>query len=207
MLRDQAEVARLGSELTRYANERELPYWQALGHFLEGWHARHSGRPSDSIARLQRGLELWQQTGSRVFRPVCLAFLADAYAADHQPQLARVTFEEALKIAADTGERWAEPEIHRLFGDFLSSDKDSSPSAAIARYEQAIATARKQGSRSLELRATMSLARIVLETGAAMPWREQLSDIYQSFSEGWNTTDLKDARALLAAEAVRQAEP
>lgn len=161
MLRNASEVARLGRELTQHANKWELPYWQALGLFLEGWHATHSGHASDAIGPLQRGLDLWEQTGSRVFRPICLAFLADAYAADHQPELARQTFEEALKIAADTGERWAEPEIHRLFGDFLAHDKDSPPSAAIARYEQAITTARRQGSRSFELRATASLARIV----------------------------------------------
>jgi predicted ATPase len=203
MLREEVEVARLGSELTQYANERELPYWQALGHFLQGWHARYTGRPPDAIERLRLGLELWEQTGSRVFRPVCLAFLADAYAADHQPRLARLTFEEALKIAADTGERWAEPEIHRLFGDFLSHDKDSPPSAAIARYEQAIATARRQGSRSFELRATMSLARISPDKDGSM--HERLSNICQTFTEGLSTADLSDARALLAAGAVPRA--
>jgi DNA-binding response OmpR family regulator/class 3 adenylate cyclase/tetratricopeptide (TPR) repeat protein len=172
MLRNAAEVSRLGSELTKHANEWELPYWQALGLFLQGWHATHSGAASDAIKQLQQGLKLWQQTGSRVFRPICLAFLADAYAADHRPELARQKFEEALKIAADTGERWAEPEIHRLFGDFLKDDKDSPPSAAVARYEQAVVTARRQGSRSFELRATMSLARIVPEKDGPTRWQE-----------------------------------
>jgi DNA-binding response OmpR family regulator/class 3 adenylate cyclase/tetratricopeptide (TPR) repeat protein len=205
MLRDEAEVARLGRKLTVNANERELPYWQALGHFLQGWHARQSERPADAIEQLQLGLDRWQQTGSRVFRPVCLAFLADAYGAYHQLKLARSTFDEALQTAADTGERWAEPEIHRLYGDFLAHDKDSPPSAAIAHYERAIEIAQQQGSRSLELRATMSLARIASEQGSPIQWHERLSKIYQTFTEGWNTEDLKDARALLAAGAVRRA--
>jgi predicted ATPase len=144
-----------------------------------------------------------------VFRPICLAFLADAYAAGDQPGLAGRTFQEALEIAADTGERWAEPEIHRLFGDFLSRGKDSPPPAAIARYEEAVATARRQGSRSFELRATMSLARIVSPTGGPTPWHERLSAIYQTFTKELSTeelsTDLSEARALLAAGAVSRA--
>jgi predicted ATPase len=199
MLRDEAEVARLGSELTEHAHEWGLPYWQALGHFLQGWHARQSGPPADAIGRLELGLELWGQRGSRVFRPVCLAFLADAYAADRKSGLARSTFDEALQTAADTGERWAEPEIHRLYGDFLAHDKDSPPPAAIAHYERAIEIAQQQGSRSLELRATMSLARLALEQGSPIQWHERLSKIYQTFSEGWETEDLREAGALLGA--------
>lgn len=105
LLRNEAVVARLGGELTKLANDRELPYWQALGNFLLGWHAKHSGRPNDAIERLQRGLELWEQRGSRVFRPICMAFLADAYAADDQLERAHCTFEEALRIGTDSGER------------------------------------------------------------------------------------------------------
>jgi predicted ATPase len=126
---------------------------------LRGWCATRAGRAGDAVGLLQEGLRLWAQTGSRIFRPICLAFLADAYAADDKPDLAHRTFEEALRTAGETGERWAEPEIHRLFGDLLA--RRGPTAAAIASYEQAIAVARGQGSRSFELRATTSLARVL----------------------------------------------
>jgi class 3 adenylate cyclase/predicted ATPase len=153
------KVAEIGTQLTELANDRQLPYWQALGDFLCGWRATCAGRAEDAVGLLQEGLRLWAQTGSRIFRPICLAFLADAYAADDKPDLAHRTFEEALRTASETGERWAEPEIHRLFGDLLA--RRGPTAAAIANYEQAIAVARGQGSRSFELRATTSLARVL----------------------------------------------
>jgi DNA-binding response OmpR family regulator/class 3 adenylate cyclase/predicted ATPase len=202
LLRDTAEVGRLGSELTRHANERELPFWQALGHFLEGWHARYCGRPADAVARLRLGLELWEQRGSRVFRPVCMAFLADAYSGDGQMELANTTFEAALRISRDTGERWAEPEILRLQAALLAGEKDHPPKLAITQLENAIELAREQGSRSLELRATMSLARILARKGKPSQMLERLSNIYRTFSEGLSTADLVDARSMLMAAAL-----
>jgi len=157
LLRNLDKVGEIGSQLTKLANDRALPYWQALGDFLCGWRATHADGAGEAVGLLEEGLRLWAQTGSRIFRPICLAFLADAYAADDEPDLAHHTFEEALRTASETGERWAEPEIHRLFGDFLTRRGNSA--AAIASYEQAIAIARSQGSRSFELHATTSLAR------------------------------------------------
>jgi class 3 adenylate cyclase/predicted ATPase len=202
LLRNEAEVGRLGSELTRYANERELPYWQALGHFLEGWHARHCKRPADAVARLRLGLELWEQRGSRVFRPICMAFLADAYSADGQAELANTTFEAALQIGRDTGERWTEPEILRLQGELLADGKNHPPKLAITQLENAIELARAQGSRSLELRATISLARILARKGKPSQMLERLSNIYRTFSEGLSTADLVDAKSMLIAATV-----
>src|SRR5262249_20289284 len=93
LLRNEDKVAQIGSELTELANDRELPYWQALGDFLCGWRATRAGRAGDAVGLLQEGLRLWAQTRSRIFRPICLAFLAEAYAADDKPDLAHCTFE------------------------------------------------------------------------------------------------------------------
>jgi DNA-binding response OmpR family regulator/predicted ATPase len=203
LLRNEAVVARLGGELTKHANDRELPYWQALGTFLLGWHTTHTGRSSDAIELLQRGLELWEQRGSRVFRPVCMAFLADAYAANDQLDLAHSVFDEALRIGTDTGERWAEPEILRLYGDALVRGTRRPPVAAITRYEQAITTARWQGSRSFELRAATSLVRVASNKEKRSERRDSLSKIYRTFTEGNGTADLIEAKSLLESEAVR----
>jgi predicted ATPase len=195
LLRNVDKVAEIGTKLTELANDRQLPYWQALGDFLCGWRATRAGRAGDAVGLLQEGLRLWAQTGSRIFRPICLAFLADAYAADDMPDLADRTFEEALRIASETGERWAEPEIHRLFGDLLTRRGPSA--AAIASYERAIAVARGQGSRSFELRATTSLARVLSDQGRHAEAHDRLRNIYQFFDARCGAADLADAKALL----------
>src|SRR5262245_55748240 len=195
LLRNVDKVAEIGSKLTELANDRQLPYWQALGDFLCGWRATRAGRAGDAVGLLQEGLRLWAQTGSRIFRPICLAFLADAYAANEKPDVAHRTFEEALRIASETGERWAESEIHRLFGDLLIRRGPSA--AAIASYEQAIAVARGQGSRSFELRATTSLARVLFDQGRHAEAHDRLLNIYRFFDAGCGAADLADAKALL----------
>jgi class 3 adenylate cyclase/predicted ATPase len=199
LLRNADKVAETGSRLTELAQDRELPYWQALGNFLRGWRVTRAGRPGDAIELLQEGLRLWAQTGSRIFRPICLAFLADAYAAGDKPDLAHQTFEEALRIVSETGERWAEPEIHRLFGDLLA--RYGPPAAAIARYERAIDIAHEQGSRSFELRATTSLAQVLSDRGRRSEAHDILWDIYRTFDAGCGTADLGDAKTLLEATA------
>ena len=144
---------------------------------------------------LQEGLRLWAQTGSRIFRPICLAFLAEAFDADDKPDLAHRMFEEALRTVDESGERWAEPEIHRLFGDFLT--RRGPGVASIASYEQAIAIARAQGARSFELRATTSLARVLSDQDRRAEAHDRLLSIYRFFKAGCHTTDLADAKALL----------
>src|SRR6516162_8093475 len=195
LLRNVDKVAEIGSKLTELANDRQLPYWQALGVFLCGWRVTRAGRAGDAVGLLQEGLRLWAQTGSRIFRPICLAFLADAYAANEKPDLAHRTFEEALRVASETGERWAEPEIHRLFGDLLTRRGPSA--AAIASYERAIAVARGQGSRSFELRATTSLARVLSDQGRHAEAHDRLLNIYRFFDAGCGAADLADAKTLL----------
>jgi class 3 adenylate cyclase/predicted ATPase len=199
LLRNRDKVAETGSTLTALASDRELPYWQALGKFLCGWRATDTGRPKDAIDLLHEGLRLWAQTGSRIFRPICLAFLADAYASANEPSLAHNTFEKAVSIASETGERWAEPEINRLFGDFLA--RYGAPVAAVAKYEWAIALARRQRSLSFELRATTSLARVLCNQGRSSEANDLLQNICRRFEGGSDTLDLIDAHRLLKDHA------
>jgi class 3 adenylate cyclase/predicted ATPase len=195
LLRDADKVAEIANKLTERANDRELRYWQALARFLRGWWVTRAGRPEEAVGLLQEGLRLWRRTGSGIFRPICLAFLADAYAAGNKADLAHQTFEEALRIAAETGERWAEPEIHRLFGDLLARYRP--PAVAIARYERAIAVAQEQGSRSFELRASTNLARVLSDQGRHAEAHSCLFDIYRAFDAESGTADLTDAKILL----------
>lgn len=195
LLRNVDKVGEIGGKLTELADDRQLPYWQALGDFLCGWCATREGRAGDAIRLLQEGLRIWAQTGSRIFRPICLAFLAEAFAADDKPDLAHRMFEEALRTVDESGERWAEPEIHRLFGDFLT--RRGPGAASTASYEQAIAIARAQGARSFELRATTSLARVLSDQDRRAEAHDRLLNIYRLFKAGCDTADLADAKALL----------
>jgi predicted ATPase len=195
LLRNVDKVGEIGDELTQLASDRELPYWRALGDLLCGWCALGEGRAREAVRLLQEGLRLWAGTGSRIFRPICLAFLAEALAADEKPDLAHRMFEKALRTVYESGERWAEPEIHRLFGDFLT--QRGPKAASIVRYEQAIAVARAQGARSFELRATTSLARVLSDQGRHEEAHDRLLNICRDFKSGFHTLDLTDAKALL----------
>jgi predicted ATPase len=197
LLRKVDRVAELGTLLTELAKDRELPYWQALGCFLRAWHITRSDRPELAVELVQEGLQLWAQTGSRVFRPICLAFLGEAYGESGKPDFASQHFEEALQIAAETGERWAESEIYRLFGDLHS--RYSTADAAVAKYQQAIAVAQGQGAKSFELRASTSLARLLVRQGRNSDAHSLLSSVYTKFDPGCETADLADAKILLQA--------
>jgi predicted ATPase len=129
-----------------------------------------------------------------------MAFLADAYFADGQMGLANTNYDSAIKIGRDSGERWAEAEILRLHGELLAGEKKSPSKLATSQLENAIEVAHEQGSRSLELRATMSLARIASRTANSSALK-RLSDIYLTFSDGLSTADLVDAKNMLTPRA------
>jgi predicted ATPase len=197
LLRNAARVAAIDSELMNLANDRGLPYWQALAHFLRGWRVSCAGHATTAAELFHSGFELWAKTGSRIFRPIFLAFLADAHAAADQPDLADQRFREALRIAAGTGERWAEPEIHRLYGDLLA--RCGNQAAAIGRYKRALDLAHEQGSRWFELRTATSLARLVSEQGRRAEAHDLLLNVYQSVDARGATPDVTDARMLIEA--------
>jgi class 3 adenylate cyclase/predicted ATPase len=194
LLRNSEQVQRLGSELTKLADGHELEYWQALGDFLRGWHTTQVGQAPAALALLERGLQRWKNTGAQVFRPILLSFLANAYAIAQRPEDVRSNLEEALKVAEDTGEKWAMPEIYRLLGDLSVRNN---PGAALDQYERAIGVANAQASPSFELRATTSWARLMSNRGNKSKAHDRLLKIYGSFNEGLDTPDLMDAKSLL----------
>ena len=104
---------------------------------------------------------------------------------------------EAQAVADKNEEREHEAEIHRLKGELLLERDESEAAEAQGCFQRAIAVARKQSAKSLELRATISLARLLRDTGRRDEARTMLADIYNWFTEGFDTADLKDAKALL----------
>ena len=112
---------------------------------------------------------------------------------NHQGALAAVS--EGLAAAAESGERWWEPELYRLQGLHLTSRRELA--RAQSSFERALQTARGQQAKSLELRATTSLARLLEKQGKRDEARTVLAEVYDWFTEGFDTADLKDAKALL----------
>jgi predicted ATPase len=152
--------------------------------------------------RLREGLAAMRATGMELGRTSSLSLLANAHGKAGQPEAGLAVIAEALDAADKTGERLDEAELHRVRGEVLlklgvQERKSKVEEQAEACFRKAIEVARRQSARSLELRATMSLARLVASQGHRDEAHAMLAAIYGWFTEGFDTADLKDAKALL----------
>jgi predicted ATPase len=126
-----------------------------------------------------------------------LTLLADARRASGQLEEAMTLLREALDRSEATGERWFEAELHRIKGDVLLRAPEVDPAEAEACLRKAIEVAQRQGARLWELRAATSLARLWADQGKRAQAHDLLAPVYSWFTEGFDTADLKDAKALL----------
>ena len=133
-------------------------------------------------------------------RPYGLTLLAEAYAQLEQAEEGLAVVSEALETVATTGERFYEAELHRLQGE-LSLQLPTPLAEAEACLQQALAVARRQQAKSLELRAAMSLSRLWQQQGKRAEAHQLLAEVYGWFTEGFDTADLQEAKALLAERA------
>jgi predicted ATPase len=201
------------------------PYRLAQATILRGWAQVEQGQVTEGIVRIQQGLSTWRVTGAESLLPCYLALLAEAYhkAGNTVAGLDALTL--AMEHVNKTNERWYEAELYRLKGELMlqqsktslgqvqdksktSQDKsgvsDPRPlapdpqAAAEACFLKAIEIARRQQAKSLELRATVSLARLWQRQGKHHAARNTLSEIYRWFTEGFDTADLQEARKLLS---------
>jgi adenylate cyclase len=146
------------------------------------------------VNRLREGLAAWQSTGSVTYLSYFLALLAEAVGRHGGPEEALRIAEEGLAVAARTKEGLFEAELHRLRGEFLLRCNRDAWADAEACFRQALTTARHQQALSLELRAATSLSRLCRDRGRAAEARPILKDVYGRFTEGYNTSDLRDAK-------------
>jgi predicted ATPase len=162
-----------------------------------GWAMAKQGQHEEGIARLQEGLAAYRATRGELARSYWLLLLADAYKETGGFRNSNTVLVEALTVAHEHGDLVNEPEMHRLEGELLLRLKDSDAAEARICFERAIEIAREQSAKSWELRATLSLARLLASHGRCDEARAMLADIYGWFTEGFDTADLKDAKALL----------
>ncbi len=196
LCREVQAVKETADEEVRISTEYGFQLWLAVMPIFQGCVLAEQGQPREGIDQIHRGLVATKMTGNRCWHIHHLSMLAEAYAKAGQIEQTIATLEEGLAVMAKTGERFYEVELHRLMGEsLLIKDKNS---AEIERhYQNAIDVARGQKAKSLELRATMSLARLLKKQGKRKEAHKRLAEIYDWFTEGFDTQDLKDAKALL----------
>jgi predicted ATPase len=191
--RESKRVKELTEALMELCREQGFALLFVGGAILHGWSLAAEGNPAAGISQMGEGLVHWQSTGALSHRPFQLALLAEALGRIGAVQEALTALNEALELSATTGERFCEPELHRLRGQFLVSK----PAEAEACYRQAIEVARRQQARALELRAVTSLSQLYREHGRAAEAAPLLAEVYGWFTEGFATHDLREAKALL----------
>jgi predicted ATPase len=195
--RDVATACAYGNDCVALASEHGFAYWAARGRILQGWTDAQNGEATTGIARIRDGMAAVEATGSRLLTPFCLTLLAEALALAGKIEEGLAALDDALATAAVSGEKGWNAEIHRLRGELTGRLPRPDPVQVEESFRTALAIAREQGTRGYELRAATSLARLWREQGRQGEARDLLAPLYSSFTEGFDTPDLKDARRLL----------
>jgi class 3 adenylate cyclase/predicted ATPase len=162
-----------------------------------GWALAQLGRISDGIADIRKALEGRLATGTRAVLPRFLASLGEAYGMAGQVEDGLEAMEQAIQTVRDNDERLYEAEVHRLKGELLLKRAVPDEPGAEACFRQAVDVARRQQAKSWELRAAVSLSRLLQQKGDVDGARSALAPVYGSFTEGFDTADLQEAQALL----------
>jgi predicted ATPase/class 3 adenylate cyclase len=179
------------------STEQGFSHILAMGTVLRGWALAAQGQEEEGIAQICQGFAAWQAAGQELGRPYCLALLGEAYGKVGQAEAGLSVVAEALAAMEKTGQRDYEAELHRIKGELLQRQAVPDAPQAEACFQQALAVARRQQAKSWELRAARSLNRLWQQQGKRDEARELLAPIYSWFTEGFDTPDLQEARALL----------
>jgi predicted ATPase len=164
---------------------------------LEGKRDIGAGKASDAMQMLASGLTAYRSTGSTNWVPLHLSYLAKAHSELDQFAEAWSCIAEAVRTVETTQERWCEAEVNRIAGEIALASPKHDAAKAEVYFERALSVACDQQAKSWELRAAMSLARLWRDQGKVQQARELLAPVYGWFTEGFDTRDLKDAKALL----------
>jgi class 3 adenylate cyclase/predicted ATPase len=194
---DQRLVRERAAAVMALATENGLSAWAANGTVLHGWAVANGGATEAGIAQLRRGLAAKQAMGVQLHTPGFLGLLAGLYIGIKSSGEALKLLNEALALVDRIDERWFEAELRRLKGEALLGCSPERAAEAEACYHQALAVARDQGARLWELRAATSLARLWRDQGKRQQAIDLLAPVYGWFTEGFDTQDLQDAKALL----------
>jgi len=192
---DNPALDERADQLVAVATEQGFPHWRGEGTIFGGWVKVRSGDVAEGISLLRSGTGIYRATGAEMFMPHYMALLARAFEIAGQVEEALALLDEALQIVERTGERWFEAELNRHKGQLQVRQADTE--AAEGSYRRALSIAREQEGKLWELRAAVSLAGLRRDLGWRGEARDLLAPVYGWFTEGFDTPDLKDAKALL----------
>jgi predicted ATPase len=184
-------------EVVVLADKKGTLFWKAQGMAFQGCVLVLTGKASDAVQMITSGVTEHRSTGATILRPFFLSHSAKANAELEQLHDAWRCIGEAMTAVETTKERWCEAEINRIAGEIALKSPKPDAAKAEAYFERALAVARQQQAKSWELRAAMSLARLWRDQGKVQQARELLAPVYGWFTEGFDTRDLKEAKALL----------
>jgi tetratricopeptide (TPR) repeat protein len=196
---DVHEATDICNELVRLADEKSSTFWKGCGEILQGCVSTLIPDFSAAIRFLTSGIAAFQSTGSTYWTPTALSYLSKAYAAIGEFDNAWRSIAEAVAVIETSKETWFETEVHRIAGEIALMMQEPDRVRAEAYFERALSIARQQQAKSWELRAAMSMARLWRDQGKRNEARELLAPVYGWFTEGFDTLDLKEAKALLDA--------
>ena len=195
--RDYESAEAIINELISLADEKNSLFWKIGGRGGRGWLLAITGKSSDAVEVLASAIADWRSLGARHSVPILLACNAKAFADLHQFDNAERRIDESISLIEATKERWHEAEINRLAGEIALSAAEPDEMKAEAYFDRALTVARQQQAKSWELRASMSRARLWRDQGKPQQARELLAPVHGWFTEGFDTRDLKEAKALL----------
>jgi predicted ATPase len=189
------EIMKWAAAVMEAARPRGFEFYKAAGMVLRGWAHVCQGAVEKGEAEIRRGMAAWQAIGMQVHKEQLLTWLAEAGAKMGRIDEGLALLAEALAFVEETDGRFYEAEIRRLRGELHL--RQGNEAEAEADFRTATVVARQQSARSLELRATVSLSRLLQQQGKRQEARQMLGDIYRWFTEGFDTADLQEAKALL----------
>jgi len=192
---DSAALNEWADELLALASDQGFPYFRALGTIGLGWARIMNGDVTAGISLLRNGSTAYRASGAEAYTPHHLVLLARACEIAGQIEESLTLLNDASQIVERTGVRWLASELSRHKGRLLQ--KQGRAEAAEELYRKALSIAQKQQAKLWELRAAVSLARLWDEQGRRAAARDLLSPAYSWFTEGFDTPDLKEAKALL----------
>lgn len=189
------------------ATAQQVALVLALGPLMRGWALAMQGQGAEGLMQLRQGLDAYWATGAAYQRPHFLGMLAEVHGSLGQLEAGLTALSEALALVETTGERYYEAELHRLKGELLLQHAAPEVSHAETCFQQALAIARHQQAKSLELRAAMSLSRLWQQQGKRDAAHDLLAPLYGWFTEGFDTADLQEAKALLEGLSEARVQP
>jgi predicted ATPase len=194
---NHAVAASQAKDVLALSEEKKTPHWKAVGMINQGWVLALTGRPSNAVQMITSGITTFRSTGATFYEPPSLTLLAGAYAKLGEYEQARRAIGEAIAAIENVKERSWEGEVRRTAGEIALMSPEPNAAKAEAYFEHALAVARNQQAKSWELRAAMSMARLWRDQGKPREAHDLLAPVYGWFTEGFDTLDLKEAKALL----------